>query len=237
MVLRGVMQKLPRSVGPFFVSEGLRRLLVCIRLQRGITAAPDVRLSELREAERELGGRIPNELLGLWLGLGRSVGELVQLTQTVGTFYERAGKATWRQDFNFDLLAFDLDFDDGSGRGVLCSSRDEPARLSLWNLEKAEATEPDFVTDSEPPLITYVRAKFSAEGKTPVNFDKALPAGALTKFHPSIVGAPAPAQRQVRHGSFGIGLVLRNIEPDKLEVDFGPHGVRKLMARVVQNVV
>jgi hypothetical protein len=53
---------------------------------------------------------------------------------------------------------------------------------------------------------------------------------------PRILVPPPPAERRVRHGKFGDGVVLRLIEPDKVEVDFGAHGIRKLMAASVEFV-
>jgi hypothetical protein len=211
-------------------------MLVLVRRARKISTAPVIQMHELSQVERALDGSIPNDLLGFWVGTGRSVSELVYLTDLVCAFYEGVEERGWRRRFKFDHVAFDDDYN--PDEGPLCSPLgvDRPATIVFWFLRKADQWQPTFCVKGEPAFVSYCRWKYSSPEATPdpVEFGASVDPMELTAFQPRIVGSLV---RQVVHPKFGRGRVVGQEgsgDDAKLEIDFD--GVRrKIQARFVRD--
>jgi hypothetical protein len=228
------------------ISPELRSALVQIRRQRGINVVAEAFLEDLRAAETAIGGRVPDELLAYWLGTqGPTLGELVRMTAGVRTFY----RTSYGRVPKFPFVVFDEG--GGDGESVYCTpllDAGERNAIFLWPLRKAEAWTPAFATADESPFVSYCHARFAFTGKaehfgfdgspTPtVDFSRPVSDAELDAFQPRIVTAKAsPAPRKVRHRIFGEGIVIKTMEPDKIEVDFGPAGTKKLLKTSVDEI-
>ena len=128
-----------------------------------------------------------------------------------------------------DLLA--LLIATGQSLGSLCATLgDDEATISFWFLRKGEAWAPTFLVPGESPVVSYCRWKYPT-----VDFTARIDPALLAAFQPCVVAPSAAKERRVRHSKFGEGVVVQAIAPDKLEIDFGAHGVRKLLASAVED--
>lgn len=227
-----------RAPGPIAVSDELRPILVAIRRTLGITSPPTVCAKELATVETYLRGSIPNDLLAYWLALGQPVGALVELTRSVALYYEAMEEKAWRRTLRFAHVAFDETYN--SDEGILCARLGEaPTKIEHWMFRKGEGWKPTFLKEGwpgEPEMVSFCRWKYGADTELPVDFDAPIPASEIEALVPEIVADAARATRRVKHPKFGKGIVLNEIPPDKLEIDFGAHGTRKLLASTVEDV-
>ena len=224
------MTRRTRSAGPIEISSVLATTLVAIRSHLAISAPPEVVLEDLVAVEKHLGGTIPDDLLALLIATTQSIGSLSTLTQSVAAFYEGMEETGWRKRFEFAHVAFDDSYN--PDEGPLCAALGHrEATIAFWFLRKGEAWAPTFLVPGEPSVVSYCRWKYPS-----VDFAAPIDPARLAAFQPGIVVPTEPQPRRVRHPKFGEGIVLRAIAPDKLEVDFGAHGVRKLLASAVEEI-
>lgn len=214
---------MPRDEGPVPIADDFARVLANIRRHRGLTAPPELDLKSVREMEAAFVGPLPDELLAVWAALGRSLGSIDELTRTVGEFYRGMEMRDWRRDSGFRHVAFD----EYNEEGPLVTPLDGSGRIEWWFLRKASGSPPAFVVEGERPFVSYCRWKWGAAG---LDLD-----AAVEPIAPRLVLAAAKmkTERRVRHAVFGEGRVLEELAPDKLLVDFGANGVKKLLARVL----
>jgi hypothetical protein len=212
-------------------------MFVAIRKTLGITAVPTALVSDVVQVESYLGGTIPDDLLAYWLAMGARVGALTELTRSIHAYYDAMGEKAWKKKLGFAHVALDDTY--GAEEGILCACLGEgPATIRHWMLRKGEAWTPTFVPQppsTEPDLFWFCRWKYGEGAKQPVDFDEKLREGELDAFAPALILEASPEKRRVNHPTFGEGLVLRTIAPDKLEIDFGSRGVKKLLASSVQD--
>jgi len=212
-----------RRTGPFAITPDLRRVLAQARHARGIVTPPELLLDSVQDVERALGGAIPDPLLAVCAATGRSLGTLVDLTRMVGAYYDANRTRDWKRTTGFAHVAFDGDYSD---EGPLCTPLGGSAEIVWWFLRKGSGSLPTFVVEGEAPFVSYVRWKYGIAGDAPE---------AGGELYPRLV-VPAPVakpERRVRHAVFGDGRVVEEIPPDKLLVDFGANGVKKLLTRVL----
>jgi hypothetical protein len=211
-------------------------MLVRMRNQHEISAKPEIALQDLRDAEAALGGTIPDDLLALWIATNRSLGDLVEATRSVALFYEAMEEKNWRKRFKFAHVAFDDSYN--RDEGPLCTplGQQNAASIVFWFLRKADGWDPTFLVEGESHFVSYCRWKLSTQATTAVDFSVPVDAAEVAALRPCIVEPTALLDRRVKHPKFGEGVVLRTIEPDKLEIDFGAHGVRKLIATTVEDI-
>ena len=207
----------------------LATTLVAIRSQLAISAPPEVALEGLVAVEQHLRGTIPDDLLALLIATGRSLGSLATMTKSVSSFYEGMGEKGWRKRMKFAHVAFDDTYN--ADEGPLCAALgDDEATISFWFLRKGEASAPTFLVPGESPVVSYCRWKYPT-----VDFTARIDPALLAAFQPCVVAPAAAKERRVKHPKFGEGVVVQAIAPDKLEIDFGAHGVRKLLASAVED--
>ena len=223
------MNKARRTAGPIELSLELKRALVAIRAQLAISTSSEIALEGVVAVEKHVGGTIPDDLLALFAATGQSIGALVTMTDTIGDYDEVEGEKLWRRRFGFCHVVFDDSY--SPEEGLLCAELgSNPASISFWFLRKGMAWAPIFLEEGVPPLVSYCRWKYPT-----VDFSVAVDPTALAALEPSIVVPALPEVRRVKHPKFGDGVVVRAIAPDKLEIDFGTHGVRKLLASTVED--
>ena len=192
-----------------------------------MAAPPEVALEQVVAVEKHVGGIVPDDLLAFLIATGRSLEALVTMTASVAAFYEGMEAKGWRRRFKFAHVAFDESYN--PEEGPLCAALGTTeATIVFWFLRKADPWEPIFLVPGEPPMVSYCRWKYPT-----VDFTAAVDPAPLAAFRPCIVAPAALETRRVKHPKFGEGTVVRVIAPDKLEIDFGAHGVRKLLASTV----
>lgn len=219
------------ELGPIAISEPLRRTLAAVRRASGVGPI-EVAFDSVSAVERELGCAIPNGVLAFLAATGRSPGAPVPITDEIDGFYEASDAAPkdWRREFRFDHVAFD-----GWGdwpRYYACWARganrgDETARV--WDM-KAAAFFDRIVEDRT--LDAVLRFRYELDAKALASLDPQE----IAAFCPAIVPPEPERVRRVHHAKFGLGVVSRVLESDKLEIDFGDAGVRVLLSRFVTDV-
>jgi hypothetical protein len=206
------------------LSPNLAEMLGAVRAAAGINAAPEAALADVLAAEKALRGELPNDLLGYWIATGRSLGALIDMTESVKTFYEAMADddRAWRTlARRFAHVAFDDDYNPDEGPLCAVLGNEKSAKIVFWFLRKGDGWEPTFEDPKEPAFVSYVKWKHPD-----VDFGaKAEPVDVR------VVDAIVPtAKRRVTHPKFGEGALLQEIPPDKVEIDFGPpHGLKKLI--------
>ena len=213
-----------RAAGSLKLSPKLAEMLGAVRAAQGVKVAPEAAIADVRAAEKALRGEIPNDLLGYWLATGRSLGGLVDMTETVKSFYEGMADddRVWRTlARRFAHVAFDDEYNPDEGPLCAALGNEKPAKIVFWFMRKGDGWDPTFADAKEPAFVSYVKWKhpdvdFRAKGEA---------------VDVRLVEAIAPAaKRRVTHPKFGEGALLQEIAPDKVEIDFGPpHGVKKLL--------
>ena len=220
------MKKGLRSAALLDIPLDLRNALIAVRNTLGISGPAEVPLADVVGLEKHLGGKVPDEIIAILIATGRSIGELSNHTAALASYYEGNERA-WRRRFKFHHAAIDDTFN--PDEGFLCVELQDaktmaPAKLAFWFCRKGAAFDA-FAEEGEPPLVAYLLWRYpNADFTKPVD-------GAL--LQPAIVAPAKAKERRVTHPKFGEGVVLQIIAPDKLEIDFGAHGVRKLLAATV----
>lgn len=223
----------PIVVRSLAVDEPLRRLLA--RLWEVTTATTSsrcaVRASELEAAEASLQSAIPDVVLAYAIATRVPPSALVERTRER---YAHA-EATWSR-----AIAHQPE-----SRLVVIASWGEWPRFSVGFRPTKHRTAPSLVVwdwkswcavegkggipDIEVLARTDVR---DGDDEAPVDVDSPPSSAALAAFVPIVEADPPPVERFVVHAKFGRGRVVREIG-DKLEIDFGEHGCRTLLARFV----
>lgn len=193
-----------------------------------------VRASELEAAEASLKSAIPDVVLAYAIATRVPPSALVERTRER---YAHA-EATWSR-----AIAHAPE-----SRLVVIASWGEWPRFSVGFRPTKHRTAPPLVVwdwkswcavegkggiaDVEVLARTDVR---DGEDEAPVDVDSPPSAAALAAFVPVVEADPPSVERFVVHAKFGRGRVLRELG-DKLEIDFGDHGCRTLLARFVTAV-
>lgn len=216
-----------RKAGPLPLSTDLRRTLVAIRAALGVTTPTNVPLASLVAVEKHLGGRLPEELIAVLLATKGAIDGLITLTEGMTSFYEAQQERNWRKRFKFNHVAFDDTYN--PDEGLLCARLGSAAKpeeaLIFWLLRKASPSTPSFFVKGESPFVSYCHWKYPDVDFAAAKDDE--------DFVVRIVGATKAVARRVKHAKFGEGVVVKEIPPDKLEIDFGALGVKKLLASIV----
>ena len=213
-----------RIAGALTLSPGLAEMLGALRAAKKIATRPEAMVRDVIAAEKAIRGELPNDLLGVWIATGGSLGGLVDWTNGIREYYRASDDRSSRDIANeFAYVCID-DSEERADEGWHCAKlgNDAPAQIVFWMARKADAWEPSFdIAPGEPHFAAFLRWKYPD-----VDFG--------TKAEPVTVtlidAAPAKSRRLVTHPKFGEGVVVTEIAPDKVEVDFGPPtGVKKLI--------
>lgn len=248
------MDVAPFEVGPLPISDALREVL---RLVRAIhealpTEGPELEpvaqatgLEFLARVEESVGATLPYDVVALAVlripVLRRAVGLHVARLDDVardcaGEFGPPRG---WVAVASFGEGAMRAEAEHAWGVGTLLCVR-EGARDRAGD---PEVRTTDGETTSPPTRLSALLRERLSRRYAFVGEWQALLAAARADARPldepyvaRLVDdrrAPPPALGKVRHAKFGVGQVLRALEGDKLEVDFGAAGTKTLLRRFV----
>lgn len=224
------MKRKARAAGPLPVSPELRAALVAIRRDAKIGRAPEVELRAVTDLETHLAGAIPNDLLVTFLATGRSLGELLPLTRSIGEFYDAMNQPNWEKRFKFAHVVFDDTYNPDEGPLCCPLGNGAPATIVHWFTRKGESWKPTFLDPATSPFVAYCHWKYPD-----VDFTAKVSPADLQAFVPALAKPTAATLRRVKHPKFGEGVVKSALD-GKLEIDFGAGGVRKLLASTVEDV-
>jgi hypothetical protein len=202
------------------ISEQLAKILFVVRRRLGIATALELDDGSVQTCSEALDAQIPPAVLALFAATGRSLHDLVSLTEEIGNFYESTEVPNWRRKFKFEHVAFDA-FGEWP-RFYHCFARTAPGAISVFNLKAAAFDERDLTIEA------YCRSKWPE-----IDFSAELPSAEPVTC--SITTKVADVER-VRHPKFGAGVVVKRIDGEKLVIDFGDHGTRTLVARFVEKI-
>jgi hypothetical protein len=238
--------RLPRAPGPLELSrdvhDALVRLMVTEHALFGdpdapppeLPTTPVLSLEAVDALEDHLRARVHDDALAVFAARSdsltgfelRQVGELTETAWERGLSKARVVLGTSggrlvciprRPDRGYALRVSFFDVEDQT-EGDGCT-------LAEWLDRVLEGTVDDLEVD--PDLMESIEREIS-----------------LVRFRPGLAPTLAAAARtepetprRVRHPKFGEGRVVRRFpESDKLEIDFGPHGTRVLVAKYVEEL-
>jgi hypothetical protein len=207
-----------RETGPLSVGEDLAAVLARLRLAEGVSEKPELDVDAVRDVERGLGWRLPEDVLAVFAARVRRVetDHEMALAKVVGhTGRVRAAGATG------DIIGVGKT---GPRRWLCVRKGAQPAEgteLLVFDADEETLT-------GTTPLVDWLAEK-APEGAEGAPFEpvlvRKLPAG-------------SPGQR-VRHKTFGDGKVLKEVGSGpnrKVQVDFPGRGLKLLQARFLEFV-
>lgn len=208
-----------RETGPIPVSPRLGEMLIRLRAAEGVQAQPEVDVDAVRDVDRALGWRLPDDLIATFAARlpQLEVERELALAKVVGhTGRVRAMGAPG------DLVGVGKD----DTRVWLCVRKGEqpPEGTALFKYDADDGS------TFRVPLVDYLEACLGEAGT-------AEPAAGA--FEPVLVRrlpAGSPGQR-VRHATFGEGKVLKETGSGptrKVQVDFPGRGLKLLQARFLE---
>lgn len=196
----------------------LTEALALARVRLGLTHAPQIAEEALGSVERDLDERLPPELLGVFVALGRDLGKIVKLTDQA----QRAG-------LDERYLAFDSGDD---GFWCIRATTSRGAQLvGRWSPGEDQAPL------EECSLARYVRRAHGLFAE-PTDAERAEVLAEMKSFRVKVIRRPSAVSRRVLHPKFGEGTVLRETRDGhhKLEIQFAT-GVRTVLAQFVTDAV
>lgn len=215
------------------LSDELRALVAALYASRREPSRLAFAVGELEATEESLGSVIPDAVMGLLLASAWSLGRLVGLTDARNEYARVVHGPELGKQARRDLIVFDTwgDWPTISAGYRPTRDRSEPP-IVIWDWKKWAP----FDGRKQTTVASYLRDWLTLERPelAPL-FEAPVAADALAAFHPVLEEATplvAAAAREVQHPKFGRGRVIAE-RGDKLEIDFGEHGVRTLLARFV----
>lgn len=216
------------------VSKAVKVALVELRLLEQSSAVPELDAGKIDAAERALDTRLPDDLLATFAAgcdVFRELGISLDRITTHTADARAAGCPP-------ELVAIGRT----EAPTYLCFSRREGDQIVEFDPEDKKLTKralADWLSD----LIDQRKSDLGTtededEPEDPDTADVEVGKADLDSFKPRVVAPPKATGKQVRHATFGVGDVLREIGTGasrKLEVRF-PTGTKVLIARVLEEL-
>lgn len=223
----------PRAIR---ISKAVKAALVELRLVEQTVTAPVLDRGVLDAVERELDFKVPDDLLATFaahVDTLRDLGVTLEKLVANSAAAQAAGCAP-------ELVAF------GRAEGPIfyCVARKADGQVHEFDVE-TKATKRRALADWLSDLAEAKKGdQVPSEREEDEAADDADPAEVevgkadLESFKPRLIAPPPSTGKQVRHATFGVGDVLREIgvgASRKFEVRF-PSGTKVLIARVVEEL-
>jgi hypothetical protein len=239
---------MPREPGPITLPDAYRRQLWNLHSHLCPAALPHLDVAVVSEVEHALRVTLPDRLLCLaaargadlvaWCELTKGLREEQDLPEHLVAFGEDTidllGYTMWivaAADSPTDNDVFAWDYKSSGTLGYRAYRQDDDGER--FDIEDGGSGFEDFVTWRWGRWQTLRGGRKPLDKTTPeIDLEASVPAEALAEFAPALVTV---APKRVAHAKFGEGTIVRDLG-DKVEVDFGVHGVRRLLAAYVKRL-
>lgn len=193
------------------ISDELRREIQSIRAALGLVGATELRIERLEYHEALLGATLSDAIVAVFLGLERDLEEIHRLT----------AEAKAKEALPSRYIAF---ADDEMEGGYWCVPRSP--------------------SNPKGPVLKYSRALGLRGGLSMLSYLRArklgaeTPVRALPPFEARLFGESKRIRQRIFHQQFGYGEVRRVIDGPRraLEIEFEDSGIRRVLAKYVENL-